>query len=188
MKSIYVIGKHKNGKKKFTVSAKEGSWAEDNGWMLRNAVLHNYDDTGKWIAPAVQMDEYFLQTTLTPVQLSKVEINSTLKSFMELRELCRKEPENPRYHVMFHTRLAYPLTNFILLFLGFPVIIGFEGMSKNIFLRVGLCILICCAFFVLSYICANLGNMGILQPILAAWLPVVIFGCFGLFLFDGMRM
>ncbi len=188
LKSVYVVGKHENGKKKFTVSAKEGKWLDGNRWLLLNAVKHNYDDSGKWIAPATRLDEYFIVTTLTPEQLNTVDINSTLKSFKELRELCNNEPENQRYSVMLHTRMAYPLTNFILLFLGIPVILGFDRMSKNVFLRVGLSILICCAFFILSYICANLGNMGILHPILAAWLPIVVFGCIGLMLFDGMRI
>ena len=89
---------------------------------------------------------------------------------------------------MFHSRVASPLINFVLLFLGIPFVVGFERMSRNIFLRVGISILICCAFFVLSYICMNLGNMGILHPVLAAWLPGVVFGCLGLFLFDGMRI
>jgi LPS export ABC transporter permease LptG len=209
LKSVYVIGKHENGKKKFTISAEKGKWTDGNSWLLLNVVrhnydesghwiapalqmdnylLHNYDESGHWIAPALQMDNYLLETVLSPTRLSKVDINSALKSFNELKELRRKEPENPRFRVMFHSRMAYPLTNFILLFLGIPVVLGFERMSKNIFLRVGISVLICCAFFVLTYICVNLGNMGILQPVLAAWLPVIIFGCLGLILFDGMRI
>ncbi len=188
LKSAYVIGKHENGKKKFTISAEKGKWTDGNSWLLQNVVKHNYDESGNWIAPALQIDNYLLKTTLSPTQLSKVDINSALKSFNELKELRRKEPDNPRFRVMFHSRMAYPLTNFVLLFLGIPVVVGFERMSKNIFLRVGISILICCAFFVLTYVCVNLGNMGILQPILAAWLPVIIFGCFGLILFDGMRI
>ena len=188
LESVFVIGKNEEGKKKFTISAKEGKWTDDNRWLLMNVVRHNYDKSGKWVAPAQTMDEYYLETTLTPEQLSIVDINSTLKSFKELRELCKKEPENPRYSVMFHSRAASPLTNFVLLFLGIPFVVGFERMSRNVFLRVGISILICCTFFVLSYICMNLGNMGILHPVLAAWLPVVLFGSLGLFLFDGMRI
>jgi lipopolysaccharide export LptBFGC system permease protein LptF len=188
LESVFVIGKNEEGKKEFTLSAKKGKWTDDKRWLLMNVVRHNYDESGKWVAPAQSMDEYYLETTLTPEQLSIVDINSTLKSFKELRELCKKEPENPRYSVMFHARAASPLTNFVLLFLGIPFVVGFERMSRNVFLRVGISILICCAFFVLSYICMNLGNMGILYPVLAAWLPVVLFGCLGLFLFDGMRI
>ena len=188
LKSAYIIGKYENGKKKFTISAERGKWTDGNSWLLFNLVKHNYDESGNWIAPALQMDNYILETTLSPAQLSRVDINASLKSFKELRELRRKEPENDRYSVMYHTRMAYPLTNFILLFLGIPVVLGFERMSKNIFLRVGISILICCAFFVLAYVCANLGNMGILQPVLAAWLPVIVFGCLGLIMFEGMRI
>ncbi len=188
LKSAYIIGKYENGKKKFTISAERGKWTDGNSWLLFNLVKHNYDESGNWIAPALQMDNYILETTLSPAQLSKVDINASLKSFKELRELRRKEPENDRYSVMYHTRMAYPLTNFILLFLGIPVVLGFERMSKNIFLWVGISILICCAFFVLAYVCANLGNMGILQPVLAAWLPVIVFGCLGLIMFEGMRI
>ncbi len=188
LKSIYVIGKHENGRKKFTISAEKGTWTDGNRWLLLNVVKHNYDESGNWIAPTLKMDNYSLETTLSPAQMSKADINPALKSFKELRRLREKEPENPRFSVMFHTRVAYPLTNFILLFLGIPAVVGFERVSKNIFLRVGISVLICCAFFVLSYICVNLGNMGILQPVLAAWLPVVIFGCLGLILFDGMRI
>jgi len=188
LKSVYIIGKHENGKKKFVLSAEKGTWTDSNSWLLFNVVMHNYDESGNWIAPALQMDNYLLETTLSPAKLSKVDINPALKSFKELRALRRKEPENPRFSVMYHARVAYPLTNFILLFLGIPVILGFERMSKNVFLRVGISVLICCAFFVLTYICANLGNMGILQPVLAAWLPVIVFGCIGLILFEGMRI
>jgi Predicted permeases len=188
LKSVYIIGKYENGKKKFTIRAERGKWMDDNNWLLFNVVKHNYDESGNWVAPTLQMDNYLLESTLSPAELSKVDINASLKSFKELRELRNKEPENDRYSVMYHTRAAYPLTNFILLFLGIPVVLGFERMSKNIFLRVGISVLICCAFFVLAYICANLGNMGILQPVLAAWLPVVVFGCLGLILFDGMRI
>ncbi|KHE91262.1 MAG: LptF/LptG family permease [Candidatus Scalindua rubra] len=188
LKSVYIIGKYENGKKKFTIRAERGKWTDDNNWLLFNVVKHDYDESGDWVAPTLQMDNYLLETTLSPAELSKVDINASLKSFKELRELRDKEPENDRYSVMYYTRVAYPLTNFILLFLGIPVVLGFERMSKNIFLRVGISVLICCAFFVLAYICANLGNMGILQPVLAAWIPVIVFGCLGLILFDGMRI
>ena len=188
IESIYIIKRYENGKKRFTISAKEGQWLGNNKWLLFDVVKHNYDRYGKWIAPAEEKNEYLFETTLTPDQLSKMDINSTLKSFKELKILCERDPNNSMYSVMFHSRVAYPLTNFVLLFLGIPFVIGFDKMSRNVFLRVGTSILICCAFYVLTYICTNLGNMGILHPILAAWLPIVIFGSFGLFLFEWMRL
>ncbi|GJQ58694.1 MAG: LptF/LptG family permease [Candidatus Scalindua sp. AMX11] len=185
--SVFAIGRNENGKKKFTISAKTGEWTEEKKWLLFDVVRHNYDENGNWIAPTIQEEEYYLETSLTPELLDKVDVNAALKSFKELQILREQEPENHMYRVMFHSRMAYPLTNFVLLFLGIPFVIGFERISRSVFLRVGICVLICSAFYVLTYICVNLGNLGILHPILAAWLPVVIFGTFGLFLFDWIR-
>ncbi len=188
LESVFAIGRNKNGRKKFTISAEKGEWTEGKKWLLFNVVRHNYDENGDWVAPTIREDEYYLDTSLTPELLDKVDVNAALKSFKELKQLREQEPENHLYRVMFHARVASPLTNFILLFLGIPFVIGFERISRSVFLRVGICVLICSAFYVLTYICANLGNLGILHPILAAWLPVVIFGTFGLFLFDWIRL
>ncbi|MCP5003966.1 MAG: YjgP/YjgQ family permease [Planctomycetes bacterium] len=188
IESIFAIGRNEHGRKIFTISAEKGEWTEGERWLLFNVVRHNYDENGKWVAPTIQEEEYYLETALTPDILDKVDVNASLKSFNELRALREEEPENHLYSVMFHARLAYPLTNFVLLFLGIPFVIGFERISRSVFLRVGICVLICSAFYVLTYVCANLGNIGILHPILSAWLPVVIFGTFGLFLFDWIRL
>lgn len=188
LKSVFIIGRNENGKKKFTIKAKNGKWAGEDKWLLFNVTKHNYDEDGKWIAPGENLDQYLLETSLTPEQLNSVDIHATLKSFMELKKLCEAEPENMRFSVMYHSRVAYPFTSFVLLFIGIPLVIGFERMSKNAFLRVGMSIIICLAFYVLSYVCINLGNIGILHPILAAWLPITIFGSFGLYLFDGMNI
>lgn len=188
LESVFVIGRNEYGRKKFTISAETGEWTEEEKWLLFNVVRHNYDENGSWVAPTIQEEEYYLETTLTPELLDKVDVNAALKSFKELRVLREQEPENLLYSVMFHSRMAYPLTNFVLLFLGIPFVIGFERISRSVYLRVGICVLICSAFYVLTYLCANLGNLGILHPILAAWLPVVTFGTFGLFLFDWIRL
>ena len=80
LKSAYIIGKYENGKKKFTISAERGKWTDDNKWLLFNVVKHNYDESGNWVAPALQMDNYLLESTLSPAELSKVDINASLKS------------------------------------------------------------------------------------------------------------
>ena len=109
-------------------------------------------------------------------------------NFKQLKELCKNEPDNPRNSLLFHSRIAYTLTHFVLLLLGIPLVIGFERLSRNLFLRVGLCVLVCGIFYSLSFICSNLGNTGMIYPILAAWLPIVILGSVGLLFFDMMKM
>jgi lipopolysaccharide export LptBFGC system permease protein LptF len=41
-------------------------------------------------------------------------------------------------------------------------------------------------YLIVTEVCANLGTRGQLEPMLAAWLPVLFFGALGITLFDGI--
>ncbi|HHT9129999.1 MAG TPA: LptF/LptG family permease [Candidatus Brocadiaceae bacterium] len=188
MKSVFILARYENGKKKFTINADEGRWLGNNTWLLTKVVKHIYDERGRWIAPVQQIDSLEFESTITPMELGKIKLEPSLLNFEQLKELCKNEPDNPRNSVLFHSRIAYTLTHFVLLLLGIPLVVGFERLSRNLFLRVGFCVLICGIFYSLSFVCSNLGNTGILHPILASWLPIVIFGSVGLLFFDMMKM
>ena len=187
MKSPFILTKHENGKRKNIIKAEEGRWAGGNKWLLLNVVKNDYDESGKWIAPVQEMREHTFESTLTPEKILNIEMDPSLLSLEELKGLIEKDPANFHNAVIYHSRLAYPLTNFVILLLGVPFIIGFEQISRNVFLRIGICVLTCATFYVLNYFCINMGNTGMLHPALAAWLPIVIFGCIGIYLFDTMK-
>ncbi|MEP9410937.1 MAG: YjgP/YjgQ family permease [Candidatus Brocadia sp.] len=188
MQSVFVLARYENKKKKYTISADEGRWLGNNTWLFTKVVKHVYDERGKWIAPIQQIDSMEFESAVTPEALGKVKLDPSLLNFEQLKELCKNEPDNPRNRVLFHSRIAYTLTHFVLLLLGIPLVVGFERLSRNLFLRVGLCVLICGIFYALSFVCSNLGNTGMIHPVLAAWLPIVIFGFVGLLFFDMMQM
>ena len=187
MKSPFILTKHENGRRKFIIKAVDGRWVGDNKWLLSDVVKNDYDESGKWIAPVQEMREYIFETALTPERIVNIEIDPSLLSLEKLKELINNDPANFHYAVIYHSRLAYPLTNFVILLLGVPFIIGFEQISRNVFLRIGICVLTCAIFYILNYFCINMGNTGMLHPALAAWLPIVIFGCLGIYLFDTMK-
>ncbi|MCF6147781.1 MAG: YjgP/YjgQ family permease [Candidatus Kuenenia sp.] len=187
MDSVFILSRYENGRKRFTINANQGEWIGDNKWLLSKIIKHVYDEQGRWVAPVHQLDNLEFESSVTPLELGKKKIDSSLLNFEQLKELCETEPDNPKHKVLFHSRIAYTLTHFVLLLLGIPLVVGFERMSKNIFLRVGLCILACGVFYSLSFLCSNLGNTGMVHPILAAWLPIIIFGSVGIFFFDMMN-
>lgn len=188
LQTIFILSRYENKKKRYTISAEDGRWLGDDTWLLNRVVKHTYNEKGKWVAPVQRMDSLELKSAVTPDDLCKVKLDPSLLTFKQLKDLCKNEPENPRNSVLFHSRIAYTLTHFVLLLLGIPLVIGFAGISKNMFLRMGLCVLACGVFYALSFLCSNLGNTGLLHPILAAWLPTVIFGSVGLLFFDMMNM
>ena len=186
MLSPFLLVKHHNGKRKFIIKAKEARWI-DNQWVLTEVIKNNYNKEGKWVAPTNELDKYTLETMLTPKKLVNLDIDPSLLGLEELKELMKNDPANFHNAMIYHTRLAYPLTNFVILLLGLPFIVGFEQLSRNLFLRIGICSLVCLAFYALNYFCINLGNTGMMIPALAAWLPIVIFGTLGVYLFDSMN-
>jgi lipopolysaccharide export system permease protein len=188
MDSVFILARYENRKKKFTITAKEGKWIGNNKWLLSGVVKQNYNEQGKWVAPVEQSDSLEFETTITPRELGEIRMDPSLLNFEKLRELCRNEPDNPRNSVLFHGRIAYTITHFVLMLLGIPLVVGFERLSRNLFLRVGLCVLVCGGFYALTFVCSNLGNTGMIHPLLAAWLPVIIFGSVGLLFFDMMKM
>lgn len=188
MQSVFILTRYENRKKKLTISAEEGKWLGNNKWLLSKVIKHMYDEQGKWVAPVLQIESMEFESAVTPEELGEKKLDPSLLSFEQLKELCKREPDNPRNSVLFHSRISYTLIHFVLLLLGIPLVVGFEGLSRNLFLRIGLCVLVCGIFYAISFICSNLGNTGMIHPVLAAWLPVVIFGSVGLLFFDMMKM
>ncbi len=84
--------------------------------------------------------------------------------------------------VSFHRRLTRPLVGMILILMGLGVIL--RDQNKNVFLNVGLCIVLCSVFYGVDLGCKYLGENNYVTPPLAAWLPVLMFGPLALVLFD----
>ncbi len=106
-------------------------------------------------------------------------------SFVEAMELARRDPDNVVYQTLMQYHLTFPLANLVLLLVGLPLMFrhdrgrGLEGVFKGL--------LLCLFFFAADFVCRNLGVQGALDPLLASWLPVLLFGSVGVVLFDGIR-
>jgi lipopolysaccharide export system permease protein len=87
--------------------------------------------------------------------------------------------------VLFHQRLTRPIIGVLLVFLGLSVIL--RDQNRNVIISSGLCLVLCAMFFAAQFTCKMLGDKDILLPALAAWLPVITFGPFGLVLFDAVH-
>ena len=75
--------------------------------------------------------------------------------------------------VSIHARLVRPIMDITLLFLGLPLILTRD--NRNVFISVGLCMLVVSVFLLVNYGSQYLGNIYLIEPALAAWLPLMIF-------------
>jgi LPS export ABC transporter permease LptG len=185
MRGIFLIGMDKEQNRLFTLSAKEGKWVGKNTWYLSDVIRHNYQG-GNWVPPVLMEKELFFKTNIRPEDMRQEERDPGLLSMMDLLELSQKRPENPKYPVFFYLRTTYPFTSLVFLLLGIPFILGLERLRKNLFLGLSVLFCIICAFFIVTVFCINLGVTGHLHPVLAGWIPILLFAILGLLLFDWM--
>lgn len=75
--------------------------------------------------------------------------------------------------VAIHSRVVQPFLDLTLLFLGLPLVL--HGTNRNVFIAIGMCGLVCTAFMVVVMACQYLGQISLIRPALAAWVPLIIF-------------
>ncbi len=128
-------------------------------------------DAPGWLGP----DECFVASEVTFEQLTGRQgwrlYSSTLQLIRGLR--------NPSFdfgadiRVAIHCRLVRPLLDMTLLFIGLPLVVARE--NRKMLVATGLCVVIVSAFLSVVIGCQQLGEMYLLAPALAAWLPVLLF-------------
>jgi lipopolysaccharide export system permease protein len=72
-----------------------------------------------------------------------------------------------------HARIVQPLLDVTLLFLGLPLVLS--RSNRNVFLAIGLCLALVIAFMLVVLGCNFLGSSYLVEPALAAWMPLMIF-------------
>lgn len=75
--------------------------------------------------------------------------------------------------VAIHSRFVQPLLDVTLLMLGLPLVIA--KSNRNIFLAVGICLVVVVVFMMVCLGSQFLGSNVLLDPVLAVWLPLLIF-------------
>lgn len=103
-------------------------------------------------------------------------------SYRELMLQSERMPNNRQLAVMKHEHVSYAFIPLVLLLLGLPLVL--RGREKSVFLGLSICLALSLSFFTLNLALQRLGakseNM---DPAIAAWLPLLLFGSLGLLFF-----
>ena len=127
---------------------------------------------------ALHLDELTLQLDLTPADLRRMIKESDEMSLFELGDYIRTtESEGydaTPYRVDWHAKTAYPLVCIILSVIAVTIAgQGRRGENLAIVVVTGIGLAFC--FWVLHGFSLSLGYAGMLPPVVAAWLPDIIF-------------
>ena len=149
-------------------------------WVLDAGIPRDFEDPS---APLPIEREWI--TNITPADIRLATEDKSSLSFLQILETYRRHPERSELLTMMHRKLTFPLANVILLLLGCWAIL--RRRAQTAFFGISLCIVLCALFFATDFVAQALGARGTLHPILAAWLPVTLFGSLGITLFTGVR-
>jgi lipopolysaccharide export LptBFGC system permease protein LptF len=154
--------------------AAAADWRLEDGWTK--------DSKGSmprvWLGvPAFTPDRVY--------QAGKESLEASQLSYDDLLGLMRTRPLRQDVKLEFHRHITYPLANLVLLLLALPFAVYFERGSR--IERVLGAIGVCAAYLVVDLTCQSLGSRELLHPIVAAWLPTILFGSLGVVMFGSMR-
>jgi lipopolysaccharide export LptBFGC system permease protein LptF len=106
---------------------------------------------------------------------------SELRRFVEAQRARKSGGRTKAYEVEWHNRYAFPVLPLMVVWLAVPL--GMRVSRSGPLLSIGASLLLVVAYYFISHFSAAAGGGGRISPVMAAWLPNVIFGCVGVFLF-----
>ncbi len=128
-------------------------------------------DAADWLEP----DQCFVVSDVTFGQLTG---GHAFRQFSSTAELIRglRNPSldfGADLRVAVHARVVQPALDIALLFLGLPLVV--TRRERNVFIAVGWCLLVVSLFYAVVIGVQYLGSLYLINPALAAWLPLMLF-------------
>jgi lipopolysaccharide export system permease protein len=174
-----VLSFQKEGKIVFQVDAESANWDVESGlWVFNNGVTRDLSQKKlvetpfeKWTSTIdIKPQDLYIERAW-PEDLT---IRDILKRIKHKRKIGYPYTSEQAY---LHTKLAAPFAAIIMCMLGIPFAIIVKRASKMI--HFASAIFIAFVFWWLISISQAAGEAGMLNPILAAWLPIAVFGTIG---------
>jgi len=162
------------------VSAETGAWdPERRDWRLRNGRV--------FLLSGSRPVEWLDRPDLTPellLQRARETIDPDTLSYTDLLELVRTRSHDPSFRLALHRHITFPLACVLLLLLSLPLAVWYERGSR--LRRLLVAITLCGAYTLTDLMCQNLGRTGV-NPVVAAWTPVILFGALGVVMYSGTK-
>ena len=182
MDNIKMIKFDANGEFQSIISAEYSHWQnmEKPGWTMYSGIEYLYDKHGGRQTKRFAQEGHYMETTLTPSDLERSEKSLAYMGINDITALINQYPHRTYLRMQLYNKFASPFSLLILLLIGIPFIM--IGESHNLFMGIGICLLISLLFFFAQFFFGNLGTKDIVPPLLAVTFPLILFGLIGAFL------
>lgn len=160
---------------------------QQNIWVLHDVIQRQLSDTSEQVTAFDSVA--YLESTITPEDLTDLEIEPEEMNYTELRRFVNKMKElgadARRWLVDLHMKIAYPFANLIIVLFGAPL--AARKRRSGPALGFALALLISFIYFLFLRSGQVLGHKGTLEPWLAAWIGNIVFGVGAIFMMLRLR-
>ncbi len=178
---IYYRDKDKKGDFPPVITAKKGS-IKENTWLLSDGIIHEYDKDG-YLSMESHFDQMEIEVTQESKQFFGEQRTTSEMSRRELKEeidLFKNSGINvSSLYVDYHLKLARPLAALLFILIGTPLSLT---RKENRIASILMTISIIFFYYLMLSINRSLGRNGYLPPLVAAWLPNILFAIVGIIL------
>ena len=171
------------------IVAEQMVWDKDQKkWIFKNGINRTFTNP-------VDMQEESFEEEVSPVEIrpDQMSLGRVYEKLMSVRDLTKRIHFHKRTGIasysaetMRQSKLATPFVTVIMCLLGMPFAISTRRKSKIVNILASM--VIAFTFWWLMSMCTSLGENGYLNPFLAGWGPVLIFGGVVFFEFKWMKL
>ena len=159
----------------------DGQMALANGWSRKfeSSLPVGFEASSRALLPMEEDRSYFQREILDPNQMKF----SELRGYVQ--ELDERGFESTSYRVDLNFKIAFPLACLIMALIGIPF--AFTMGKRGTLVGLGLSLFIAAVYWGGISVFRELGNVGYLAPLFAAWGANLIFGFAGLYFLFNLR-
>lgn len=164
------------------ITASDAVW-EDDRWIFTNAYIRSFENHN------LVESKFFEETELDEINVTPVDFIKSAKkpmamNFFELHEyIQRLKRIGEKFHyelTELYFKISFPFANVIILFFCIPLLsTSNRSRGRGWVFAIGL--VVCFVYLYALKLSQSMGHNEVISPLLAAWLPNIIFAILGIY-------
>lgn len=176
-----IVQEFSGGKLSQIINAQEAAWEKDkNQWLFKNGIIYLLSETGEY-KHLIKFKEQYVAIKYTPADFYAGDRNPDEMNIPQLREhIALKERMGAGvvdYQIQLNMKMAIPFASLVFALLGAPLGLSPRRTSGSVGL--GISIIVIFFYYILTFISMAFGELRLLPPFAAAWLPNLLTGGLG---------
>jgi lipopolysaccharide export system permease protein len=176
-----IVQEFENGRLAQIINARSGTWQSDRqAWLFRDGIIYLIAESGEY-RHLIKFREQYIAIKYTPADFytgdrNHEEMNiGQLRDFIALKEKMGVEATDLK--IQLNMKLAIPFASLVFALLGAPLGLSPRRTSGSVGL--GISIIVIFFYYITTFVSMAVGELRLITPGLAAWLPNFITGGVG---------